>query len=370
MTQFSHELGKLLTIVSTPEERLRLRIRDKGPIPFSEFMEEALYGERGYYTGQDLRIGKSGDFVTGSSLSSLFGRATARLMLRMDRVMETEVDYLEAGYGTASHLSHIVDALGDSSRRRVLAWDRVPRPVPMGVERLHGLESLAGDRISGLVFSYEMFDALPIHRLVGSESGGVEELWVDVDGAEFIYRQGAISRPAVQAMVDDMDLALEPGQVADLSPDWGPLYRRLATTLDRGLLVTCDYGFERTKLLDPRIRSQGTLACYRSQQVHRDALLDVGRQDLTAHVDFTSLRREGERAGLETVALTRQASWLVACGIFEGLEQASRQERIDAMTLLDPSGMGEEIRVLVQSRGVASESFFEVALTGPHPSIQ
>ncbi len=333
-------------------------------------MEEALYGEGGYYSREDLRIGKLGDFVTGSSLSPLFGRATARLIRRMDRVMGSEVDYLEAGYGTATHLSHIVDFLGGPSDRRLLAWDRVPRPVPTGVERLQRLEDLRHNRIYGLVFSYEMFDALPIHRLVGSESGDVEELWVDVDRDEFRYRQLAISRPAVEAMIEEMELTLEPGQVADLSPDWGRLYHRLAESLDRGLLVTCDYGFERARLFDPRIRMGGTLACHRRHLVHRNALSDVGRQDLSAHIDFSALRLEGERAGLETVALTRQASWLVACGIFEGLDQASQQERIDAMTLLDPSGMGEEIRVLVQSRGVASESLFEVALTGPHPSIQ
>ena len=111
--------------------------------------------------------------------------------------------------------------------------------------------------------------------------------------------------------------ALETGQIADLSPDWAPLYRRLAARLGRGLLVTCDYGFETRRLLDPRIRRRGTLACYRRQRVHRNPFVDVGEQDLTAHVDFDALRRAGEAAGLETVAFTRQALWLTACGIFD-----------------------------------------------------
>ena len=171
-------------------------------------------------------------------------------------------------------------------------------------------------------------------------------------------------------MLEEMRIELAPGQVADLSPEWQPSYGRLASSLESGLLVTCDYGFERARLLDPRMRPHGTLACHSRQRVHRRALHDVGQQDLSAHVDFTALREEGERQGLETVALTRQASWLVACGIFEDLGEASAAERVDARTLLDPSGMGEEIRVLVQGRGVAADALFEVALTGPRPSIQ
>ncbi|MEJ2085381.1 MAG: SAM-dependent methyltransferase, partial [Acidobacteriota bacterium] len=212
--------------------------------------------------------------------------------------------------------------------------------------------------------------ALAVHRLIGRDDGSVGELWVDCEEARFEYRPGELSKPELQQMVDRMRLELAPGQVADLSPEWRPTYGRLASCLESGLLVTCDYGFERAQLLDPRIRPHGTLACHSRQQVHRRALHDVGKQDLTAHVDFTTLREEGERLGLETLALTRQASWLVACGIFEDLEGASAEERVDARTLLDPAGMGEEIRVLVQGRGVTADSLFEVALTGPRPSIQ
>ena len=173
---------------------------------------------------------------------------------------------------------------------------------------------------------------------------------LDGDG-RFAWREGELSDPSLPALLGDASLA--PGQVADLSPGWAPLYGDLARRLGRGLLVTCDYGFPRDRLLDPRIRRHGTLACYRRQTVHRDPFADVGAQDLTAHVDFTALIEAGEAAGLATFVLTRQALWLSACGLFEDLADAPAATRQEAIALLDGEGMGEEIRVLVQARGVA-----------------
>jgi SAM-dependent MidA family methyltransferase len=216
-----------------------------------------------------------------------------------------------------------------------------------------------------MVFSYELFDALPLHRLIGGADGEVHELLVsvDADGA-FRFAEGELSDPQLKALLGDPARDLRPGQIADLSPHWRPLYRQLANTLERGLLITCDYGFERPQLLDDRIRHHGTLACYRRHTVHRNALADLGTQDLTAHVDFTALREEGELVGLETVAFTRQARWLVAGGVFERLRQDDPTGRLAARTLLDPEGMGEEIRVLVQARSVDAARLLDAELLG------
>ena len=176
----------------------------------------------------------------------------------------------------------------------------------------------------------------------------------------FHYVEGDLSDAALRAC--DLDLA--PGQIADVAPDWGPLYRRMADLLEQGILVTCDYGFERQQLFDPRARFHGTLACYRQQRVHRSALSGLGDQDLTAHVDFTTLRQAGEAAGLETVAFTRQARWLLAAGLFEQLRTADQARRLEAMDLLDPEGMGEEIRVLIQSRGIDAAEVLDLELLG------
>jgi SAM-dependent MidA family methyltransferase len=126
--------------------------------------------------------------------------------------------------------------------------------------------------------------------------------------------------------------------------------------------VTCDYGYERPRLLDARVRRHGTLACYRRQTVHRDPFGDVGSQDLTAHVDLTTLVEAGERAGLTTVALVSQAEWLGACGVFAELAGADRASRLEAARLLDLEGMGTDIKVLVQSRDLDVRELFDLDL--------
>lgn len=344
----------------TPADRLRARIRTGGPIPFAAFMEEALYGEGGYYNRPDPPIGEAGDFVTGASFSPLFGRATARLLRRLDRVLGRPADLFEAGYGTGAHLGNVIAALPGEDRR-VLAWDRVARPAPAGIERKERLEDV--EPVEGLVFSYELFDALPVHRLVGRDGGGVGELWVDLDAESgFLWKEADLSDPALPDLLAGS--RLEPGQIADLAPGWVPFYREIARRLGRGLLVTCDYGFERERLLDVRIRRHGTLACFSRQRVHRNPFVLVGEQDLTAHVDFTALIQAGEEAGLTTVALTRQALWLTACGLFDDLQEATPEARQEAMALLDGEGMGEDIRVLVQAKGIDPGEVLDLRMLG------
>jgi SAM-dependent MidA family methyltransferase len=349
--------------VDTVAGRLADRIRREGPLPFAAVMEDALYGPEGYYARDRIAIGPDGDFVTGSSLSPLYGRATGRVVARLAAALERPADYLEVGYGGGEHLEAVAASRRDGEAGRVLCWDRVRRPVPPGASRLAALSELGERGFDGLIFSYELFDALPVHRLIGRAAGGVGELrvaWREGDG--FTYVESELSTPDLAGLLGGH--SLEPGQIADLAPGWAPLYRRLARSLDRGLLVTCDYGYERGRLLDARVRRHGTLACYSRQRVHRDALRRLGEEDLTAHVDWTTLREAGEAEGLETVVLTRQARWLLAAGLFEEIAAAGPAAASAARTLLDGDGMGEEIRVLVQSRGVEVERVLDLAILG------
>ena len=350
-------------MMSTPAQRLRERIAANGPVPFAEVMGEALYGESGYYRRQTVPIGPEGDFVTGSSISPLFGRATAEVIRRLDRALGRPVDFLEVGYGSGAHLGSVLESLDAVSRRRVIAVDRVKRQLPSSVEVMEEVPDPEEIALSGLIFSYELFDALPVHRLIGRQDGSVGELWVDLDSNQTLrYVEGDLSDPVLRGCLGPGCTNLAAGQIVDVTPGWTQLYRQLASLLSEGLLVTFDYGFERRRLFDQRVRPHGTLACYRSQRVHRDALSDMGNQDLTAHVDFTALWEAGEDVGLETFAFTRQARWLLACGLFDQIQGADQTGRIEAMDLLNPAGMGEEIRVLVQGRGVDIGRLFDLEM--------
>src|SRR4051812_49812984 len=110
-----------------PSPRLQSLIRAHGPIPFAVFMEEALYGEDGYYSREDVPIGESGDYVTGASLSPLFGRVTARLVRRLDGPLGKPAEMFEAGFGTGVHLGNVVSSLVD---RRGRAEDPLGPPGP------------------------------------------------------------------------------------------------------------------------------------------------------------------------------------------------------------------------------------------------
>jgi SAM-dependent MidA family methyltransferase len=326
-------------------------------------MEDALYGEGGYYTRDPPAIGMDGDYVTGSSLSPLFGRATARVVERVGGALGGPADYVEIGYGGGEHLVAVAETLAGPGAGRLLAWDRVPRPAPDGVRVLADLGELGRLAVEGVVFSYELFDALSVHRLIGRAAGEAGELLVDwsADGG-FVYVESGLSDSALAGLLDGH--RLEPGQIADLSPAWAPLYRQLARGLRRGLLITCDYGYERARLLDARVRRHGTLACYSRHRVSRDALTDLGQRDLTAHVDFTALRAAGEDEGLETVVFTRQAQWLVAAGIFDDIAATGAPASAQARMLLDGEGMGEEIQVLVQSRDVEVDRIVDRSIVG------
>jgi len=137
---------------------------------------------------------------------------------------------------------------------------------------------------------------------------------------------------------------------------------------ERALIVTIDYGFEEKKLFHPRIRRFGTAAAYSAQRVSRDLLASPGEQDLTAHINFTDLERAGAREGAQTLFFDTLAKFLLALGITEHelfrpvheLEAASAEEGIrllqardEARQLVLPDGIGEDLRVLVQVKGLA-----------------
>ncbi len=316
-----------------------------GDLPFRDFVEVALYHpEHGYYRRGPSPVGKEGDFVTGPSLSPAFSFAIGKLIREFVRL------YTDG-------LSTIVD-VGSGSGELVRALQGIEGAQVFGVERTVGSIFDLPRNAAQLVISNELFDAQPFARLV-QRGDELHELTVTED-FEWSERE---ADPRYVAYFAERGIELEDGQFADVSLEWEALYADLCRFVERGLILTFDYGYAEDRLFRSRVRRYGTAAAYRGHRVSRDLLADPGEQDLTAHINFTDLQRTGERLGFTTLAFTRQAQFLLGLGITEHelfrpvqeLESASielMEARDEARRLVLPDGIGEDIRVLLQAKDI------------------
>ena len=322
-------------------------------------MEAALYDpEEGYYA-RAPRIGEGGDFATSPSISPLFAAAVARRFRRDTERFEGPVDFVEVGAGDGRFLEDFTAALrGESaafaSRVRLTAVERsrsgrhslCSRPPLSGTRVCASADELSPGSVDGWIFSNELYDALPVARVRGSP-GGLEELRVEASGNGFRWK--AVSAPEELAShLAALGIALEPGQIGEVSPEAAPLHGTLARALARGSLVAFDYGHRASVLYHPLARPQGTLAVHAEGRRGGDPLDRPGEADLTAHVNWDELLRAGESEGLTTQCLSRQGLYLTESGLFDLARTDAEKWR--AFRLVDPEGMGDELSVLVQER--------------------
>jgi SAM-dependent MidA family methyltransferase len=346
----------------TLSERLRDRIVREGPISFYDFMRAALYDrEEGYYA-RGGAIGDGGDFVTSPYVSPAFARSLARLFAIEIGAFQGEVDLVEVGAGSGRFLEDFaaavqaldpdlharlrLTAIETSSAGRAMLSSRGIEPVP---RILSDAAELAPGSVTGWIFSNELYDALPVVRFVGSEEG-LRELRVSWAAGRFAWSPAPA--PDAVAPFERLGVRLAPGQKGEFAPDAGPLHRRLARALSRGAVVAFDYGHPARILYHPFARPEGTLTVHENGRRGGDPLERPGQRDLTAHVNWDILLGVGEEEGLRADRLARQGLFLSEIGILDFAESTADKWRI--FRLVDPEGMGEEISVLVQRRGMTS----------------
>ncbi|MBD0316173.1 MAG: SAM-dependent methyltransferase [Nitrospiraceae bacterium] len=174
-----------------------------------------------------------------------------------------------------------------------------------------------------------------------------------VNGA-FVERLQHPSTPRLQAHLDRLHISLPEGYRTEVNLHAVQWMETVAAAMDRGVVITIDYGHTAQDLYNSD-RSDGTLLCYYSQLTSEDPYQRVGEQDMTAHVDFTSLAIAGEDHGLLVTGFTNQMSFLMGLGVEEmiaALDPESSAFRA-AIHLLRPEGMGRTFKVLLQHKGIA-----------------
>jgi SAM-dependent MidA family methyltransferase len=381
----------------TVEARLRQLLRVRGRLTFAEFMDVALYDpDGGYY----VRIGPGRDYRTAPQHSPAFGHLIGRLLATMWRRLGAPSAFVvvELGAGdlalagdataylrarepsaaTATRylgLDRCVSIAGRTPGRpdRVQAGeestaDQPKAPASAGSTGLPGRASLGPHRVMadarapplrpgfvGCVLANELFDALPVHRLLGRPEGP-GELWVVEREGRLAFEAGELSSPAL----GDLAGGLRPGQLLDLAPAAGAVVGALAGALGRGYLLTVDYGGAADELRAGH-RMDGTLVAYHRHRAHERVLDRPGEQDLTAHVDFSALRAAGERSGLRTAAELSLRELLLRLGLEDWLGRLDPARlspadlfnaRARAAELVAPGGLGK-LRVLLQTKDAA-----------------
>ncbi|KAB0671424.1 SAM-dependent methyltransferase [Oryzomonas sagensis] len=360
---------------------LTARIAMAGRITFAAFMEACLYEPGlGYYTSPGRKVGAEGDFYTSISVHAAFGRVIAREVAQMWRCLGSPASFtlVECGAGNGRLACDIMDYLAEREPEMYAGLDLVlverepslqtaqAELLARHRERLRWLPpeifGTDGFSFSGCLYSNELIDALPVHRVVMTPEG-LREIYVTLRDGGFAEEMGEPSTPAIAAYLERIKITLLPGQQAEVNlaaPEW---LAAAARSLQRGFVLTIDYGYPAEELYAPQ-RKQGTLLCYYRHQVEDDPYIRLGRQDITAHVDFTSLMRRGEELGLEPVWFGEQCRFLLSAGIVEEIEESERSTasekeklkvRLALKKLIMPEGgMGDTFRVLIQARGVES----------------
>ncbi len=356
----------------TPEAEVRRRIAARGPITFAEFMEVALYWpDGGYYASRDP-IGGSGDYYTSPLAHPAFGALLAVQLFQMWLVMgrPTPFTVVELGAGSGllcrdilSYAEGLPGGFGESlryvcvDRRQVAGLERRDR-------RAHRLAAtgIPLRRITGCILSNELLDAFPVHQVV-MEKGQLREVAVGLQREDLVALTVAPSTPALAGRLDRLGIVLGEGQTAEINLDLDRWTAGLANALDRGFVLTIDYGQTAKELYSFERRRRGTLTTF-YRHLQTDAPLQrIGLQDITAQVDFTSIVDCAKEAGLLPVGITTQSDFLHNLGLPELIERGSgtRREiqanRNGLLELVKPRGLGD-FKVLVQAKDAGQPSIW------------
>ncbi len=409
-------------------------IAEQGPIPFSRYMELCLYHpDLGYYSRNAEQFGKAGDFYTSSDVHAVFGRLLARQFGEIWRLLGSpaRIEILELGPGRGLFAQDVLDwsekkfpeffhALHYSlSERSPALRERLKgtlsRFIASGTASLENADHLDPQRLKAsafqppsgtakavpshavapsldtvtektregttsvvpdgdgferalppevplIVFANEFFDALPVEILssqgslrISLQDNHFTETWVPPSAEELEF-------------LDRYSVHPEPGERIEVPLLAHRCMARLAALVRTGVIIAVDYGYTRQEQLAGRHR--GTLMAYRQHSATPDPYQAPGEQDLTAHVNFTSLAAAAGENGLQAQPLLTQSQFLMGIGeknqfadAFEDcrLPQERAKVALQLKHLVTPAGMGESFHALIAAKGVDAQQVAELS---------
>jgi SAM-dependent MidA family methyltransferase len=342
-------------------------------------MELALYCPvYGYYEREKDTAGREGDYYTSVTVGEVFGELLAYQFAEwLSRCGVGPLQIVEAGAHDGELAKDILSWLRAHRRElfeRLEYWIVEPSARRNEVQQsnLAEFESRVrwagdlrdlpqkADGVRGVIFSNELLDAVPVHRLGWDAKKGAWFEWgIGLEGEEFGWvrmplEEGAQGLTAKVSLAAELLEVLPDGFTTEICPAAEQWWREAAGLLRSGKLMTIDYGLESEEFLAPQ-RNKGTLRAYYRHHPSNDPLANPGEQDLTADVDFAAIRSAGQSAGLTTETFLTQTQFLtqIAARTWDGktsFGEWTAARRRQFQTLTHPDHLGRAFRVLVQSR--------------------
>lgn len=339
-----------------------------GAVSFREFMEMCLYDpELGYYNSKDSIVGKSGDFYTSSTFSPVYGIVIGKQLEEMWCLMgKLPFTIVEYGAGTGALCRSILDHLKHNDnmygqlRYCIIEKSPTMREQEKQIldEKVEWFDSIKDiGKIQGCILSNELLDNFAVHRVVMQSE--LMEVFVNYENG--FAEQLKPASAELKNYLSELGIELPRGYQTEINLQALEWLKEIAEVLERGYLLTIDYGYLNSEMYKAS-RNQGTLLCYHKHEVHDAIYENIGKQDLTAHVNFSALILWGTKSGLMECGFADQFQFLMSLGFRQALigmlsheknvVQASQKVAAITQTLL--MDMGGKFKVLVQNKGMGN----------------
>jgi len=343
-----------------------------GAISFRRFMELALYHpEHGYYASGKSRIGREGDFFTSVSLGNIYGRLLGSVCREVWETLGRPSPFtiIEQGANDGSMASDILEATQDGDKDfgravRFMIVEPFPKNQQLQQNKLRDFKNVSWvpsleeiPDFIGIHLSNELLDAFPVDSLRWNGSLWEEEV-VECRNGHLAWGTRPIHDPGLQSATASLPTNLSKGYRLEINRGIRPWLSTLHARLQRGIILTVDYGQAGEDRYAPH-RADGTLLAYKKHECFNDPIPFPGERDITAQVDFTALSKLAQEVGFEILGYSDQhhflvgiaEPWLRSLGDFSEKSDAAKSDLRALQSLLNPGSMGIQFKAIALGKG-------------------
>lgn len=346
----------------------------RGPWTFYEFMNVALYDEeKGYYSKKTTKLGKEGDFFTSNHVHPVFSHVHGRFFADVFNATNLDRKIIETGAGDGRFSLEVLTYLKQyhnqlfkqlsyciiesSSAHRDIIREKLAE-YDQQVEIYSSLqEYLDYFRMNGIIYSNELFDALPVH-VVEKNDDGWNEIVVESDGEILTEKKRPITDPSLHDWLASYGPELEPGFRTEINPDMKDWIDQALNASDQAVVMTVDYGYRNDELNHPQ-RREGSIRGYREHELIHNPLETPGDMDITSHIQWDAYDGILKAHGCSTIGHFRQDQFLLKAGIFRFLQEPKEINPFSdtfklnraIQSLVVPDGISGAFQVDIKSKG-------------------